>query len=166
MSEFMTIDEAMQLADHASPAPHQSSIALKVLRAEVQRLDGLLNHPELINFARGIVLEGAHQIARWGTVHDRAKEPQDWYWLVGYLAGKALRAHIGGDTEKALHHTISTASALGNWHAHIRLGTGRMQPGSSDLQAFLEETFSAAALNGFAAADDLSAVDVICREDV
>jgi hypothetical protein len=153
----MSIEEAMQLADYASPLPHVAGRALKTLRAEVQRLDGLLNHPELHSFARGVVLEGAHQIARWGTVHDRAKDPQDWYWLVGYLAGKALRAHADGDTEKALHHTISTAAALGNWHAHIRLGVGPMQPGSSDLQVFLEETFGPAALEGITATESQSA---------
>jgi hypothetical protein len=83
----------------------------------------------------------AHQVERWGTVHDRAKAPADWFWLVGYLGGKALHANAAGDREKALHHTISTAAVLANWWAHIKLGGGTMTPGSSDLQQFLEATF-------------------------
>jgi hypothetical protein len=97
------------------------------------------------HFVDGTRQEVAHQIQRWGTVHDRAKEPQDWFWLVGYLAGKALKAHIDGDVNKALHHTISSAAVLANWHAQIKLGhAGRFTPGSSDLQKMLEETFGAA----------------------
>jgi hypothetical protein len=111
--------------------------------AECDRLTVLLNTPETADFLKGTRIEVAHQIERWGTVHDRAKEPADWFWLVGYLAGKALAAHINGDGKKALHHTISTAAVLANWHTHIKLCGGQMTPGSSDLQAFLTETFGA-----------------------
>lgn len=112
-------------------------------RAELGRLRALVNSPETRNFLSGVRNEVAHQVERWGTVHDRAKEPADWFWLVGYLGGKALSAHIKGDTEKAMHHCISTSAALANWHAHIMHGAGLMQPGSSDLQQFLRETFGA-----------------------
>src|SRR6185295_1361042 len=94
-------------------------------------------------FLEGTRIEVAHQVERWGTVHDRAKEPADWFWLVGYLAGKALRAHLMDDREKALHHCISTAAVLANWHTHIILGASAMTPGSSDLQKFLCDTFGA-----------------------
>jgi hypothetical protein len=97
-----------------------------------------------MDFLDGTRAEVAHQIQRWGTVGDRAKEPQDWFWLVGYLAGKALAAHVNGDINKALHHTISSAAVLANWHTHIKLGEGAMTPGSSDLQRMLEETFGSA----------------------
>lgn len=123
---------------HLTAAEHA---ALLAAREERDRLFALLNTPETALFLEGTRLEVAHQVERWGTVHDRAKEPADWFWLVGYLAGKALRAHVDGDTEKAKHHTISTAAALANWHAHITLGAGRMTPGASDLQRFLVETF-------------------------
>ena len=53
----------------------------------------------------------------------------DWFWLVGYLAQKAAFADIGGDREKALHHTISTAAALANWHAALLGADTSMQPG-------------------------------------
>jgi len=113
------------------------------LRAERDRLHALINTPETASFLEGTRIEVAHQVEKWGTVHDRAKEPADWFWLVGYLAGKALRAHLYGDREKALHHCISTAAVLANWHTHIAVGASAMTPGSSDLQEFLRKTFGA-----------------------
>jgi len=117
------------------------------LEMEAMEAFDLLNHPEVMDFLDGTRLEVAHQIQRWGTVHDRAKEPQDWFWLVGYLAGKALRAHGDGDVNKALHHTISSAAVLANWHTQIKLGqAGRFTPGASDLQKMIEETFGSSEL--------------------
>lgn len=98
------------------------------VRAERDALAGRLNTPELVDFAAGTVSEAAHQRARWGSAHDAGKTPADWFWLVGYLAGKALHAQTAGNTDKALHHTISTAAALANWHGAI-LGTHGMRPG-------------------------------------
>lgn len=86
---------------------------------ELDRVRSLLNTPELHDFAKAVTLEAAHQRERWPIDHDEQKEPQDWFWVVGYLAGKALRSHIDGDREKALHHTITTAALLANWHARI-----------------------------------------------
>jgi hypothetical protein len=111
------------------------------LEVEAMEAFDLLNNPIVLDFLDGARAEVAHQIQRWGTVGDRAKEPQDWFWLVGYLAGKALASHVRGDTNKALHHTISSAAVLANWHTHIKVGAGLMTPGSSDLQRALEETF-------------------------
>jgi hypothetical protein len=99
---------------------------------KVAELEAKLNSPELHDFAQGAVLEAAHQRERWGSEHDAGKEPQDWFWVVGYLAGKALAAHIGGNTEKALHHTISTAAVLNNWHAAISGASTVMRPGISE----------------------------------
>lgn len=121
-------------------ADHDALIAKAV---ECDRLTALLNTPETLDFLKGTRTEVAHQVERWGTVHDRAKQPQDWFWLVGYLAGKALAAHKDGDDEKARHHCISTAAVLANWHTHVLRGGGAMSPGSSDLQAFLVATFGA-----------------------
>jgi hypothetical protein len=94
-------------------APENASHTIATLR-------GQLNTPEIEDFARGVVLEAAHQRQRWGSAHDRSKSAENWFWLVGYLAGKALRACIDGNREKALHHTISTAACLANWHQAIR----------------------------------------------
>lgn len=114
------------------------------LVTECQRLHDLINQPHTEHFLEATRAEIAHQVERWGTVHDRAKEPQDWYWLLAYLAGKLMRAQIDGDTEKALHHTISSAAVLGNWWAHIVGADRSFTPGSSDLQRFLLDTFGSA----------------------
>lgn len=99
---------------------------------EVIRLRNLLNTPETEDFDKAIPLEATHQIERWGAAQDAGKMPADWFWLVGYLAGKALAAHIAGNTEKAKHHCISTAAALRNWHAHVRSGESLMRPGLAE----------------------------------
>jgi hypothetical protein len=102
------------------------------LQSEINRLTALLNTPELEDFDKAIVLEAAHQVERWGTAHDAGKTHPDWFWLIGYLAGKALAAAIAGNIDKAKHHCISTAAALRNWHAHLRTGQTAMRPGIED----------------------------------
>jgi len=67
------------------------------LRSELTRTQDLLNTPQLHDFSKAVVIEAAHQRQRWGGEHDAGKTPQDWFWLVGYLAGKALQsatAHV------------------------------------------------------------------------
>jgi len=96
---------------------------------EAERLSAMLNTPELHDFAKAVVLEAAHQRERWGSDHDAGKAPADWFWLVGYLAGKALAAHLAGNADKALHHTVSAAAALANWHAAIDGSHTQMRPG-------------------------------------
>lgn len=100
--------------------------ALKVARAE---LATILNEPEVEDFAKGAVLEAAHQRERWAADHDSSKSPFDWFWLVGYLAQKAATAAVAGDPAKAKHHTISTAAALANWHLSLTGSDTRMRPG-------------------------------------
>jgi len=63
---------------------------LKKLRARVAELEALVNTPEIINFAKAVQLEAAHQRKRWGSEHDAGKTDADWFWLIGYLGGKAL----------------------------------------------------------------------------
>lgn len=108
---------------------------------EEERLKAMINAPETDAFLRGTHIEAVHQVERWGTAHDRAKRDADWFWLVGYLAGKALHAANSGDVEKAKHHTISTAAALYNWHCAITGADVRMCPGRSDLAELVEQQF-------------------------
>lgn len=89
----------------------------------------VVNTPETADFMAGVPLEAAHQRDRWGVDHDAGKAPLDWFWLIGYLAQKAADAAMRGDSEKARHHTISTAAALGNWHAALTGADTRMRPG-------------------------------------
>lgn len=147
--------EALRLADwleaHLYLAPSTFDDAAKELR----RLHALVNTPELIDFSKAVQLEAAHQRERWGSDHDGGKSPEDWYWLIGYLAGRALGHHkeaerlqaqlqagyqvslvdgtmitnsIAYHREKAVHHTITAAAACANWHAAV-VGKIDMRPG-------------------------------------
>ena len=107
-------------------------------RAEVARLTTLLNTPELVDFAAAVQRESAHQRERWGAAHDSEKAPADWFWLIGYLAGKALQSQIVGNTDKALHHIITTAGACGNWHAAMLEAINKQSGRATDD---LEQTF-------------------------
>lgn len=100
--------------------------------ATVTKLTALLNTPELHDFSKAVVLEAGHQRERWGAAHDAGKNPEDWFWLIGYLAGKALAALKSGNREKALHHTISTAAVLANWHAAVTGQHTTMRPGIAE----------------------------------
>lgn len=108
-----------------------NELALAVT-AERWRLQSLINTPHTDDWFTAVRIEAAHQIERWGAEHDVGKSASDWFWLVGYLAGKALHAAIGNDAEKAKHHTISTGAALLNWHRAISGISNRMRPGIGD----------------------------------
>jgi hypothetical protein len=115
---------------HIAQAALAESLQAEVeLRAEVYEQRALLNTPELHNFSAAVALEAAHQRSRWGSDNDAGKKSEDWFWLLGYLGGKALRAAMTGDRDKALHHTISSAAALANWHASLLGANTDMRPG-------------------------------------
>lgn len=94
---------------------------------ECERLKALINTPEVFDFVKAVQLEAAHQRKRWGSDHDAGKSDADWFWLIGYLAGKALH-NPGVDAEKQLHRIITIAAAAANWHAAKR-GQTNMRPG-------------------------------------
>ena len=89
------------------------------LEATLAKSSEAWDGPETDNFIEGLRKEATHQIARWGAGHDDRKEPEDFFWVVGHLAGKALAAFRTGDIEKARHHAISTSAVLLNWHGRI-----------------------------------------------
>jgi hypothetical protein len=97
---------------------------------EIERLDALINNPHTADFLEAVRTEAAHQRERWGSDHDAGKGDADWFWLIGYLAGKTL-----SKPEKQLHHIITTAAACLNWHA-ARAGVDtRMRPGIEPPEA-------------------------------
>ena len=98
------------------------------LEAENARILALINTPELEDFAKGVMLEAVHQQERWGSDHDSGKTPGDWFWLIGYLAQKAMYAAIADDRDAMLHHAITTGAALANWHLQM-IGACKMRPG-------------------------------------
>lgn len=85
--------------------------------------------PETDDWLQGVRKEAAHQTARWGVEGEDGKDWTDFFWLVGYLTGKALRSSLEGDQEKARHHTISTGAVLLNWHACLVGIAHRFRPG-------------------------------------
>ncbi len=99
------------------------------VRRDLEALQALIGRPHIGAWVDEVIAEAAHQRRRWGSEHDEGKEPQDWFWLIGFLAGKCLRAHLDGDTEKARHHTVSTAAALAHWAAGIDGIETVMRPG-------------------------------------
>lgn len=112
--------------------------ALALAVAELERLDAMLNTPHRAEFLEAVHREAMHQRERWGTEHDAGKTDADWFWLVGYLAGKALHegkradeAAANGEAimTKQVHHIITTAAALLNWHAAKTGADTRMRPG-------------------------------------
>ncbi len=104
--------------------------AVLAQKAEIDRLNALINTPITNDWFEGVRLEAAHQQERWGADHDAGKKPVDWFWLLGYLGGKCLASAIAGDMEKAKHHTISSGAALLNWWRSLSADpAARMRPG-------------------------------------
>lgn len=91
------------------------------LETENKRLDALINNPHTIDFLTAVRLEAAHQRERWPPGHDAGKTAADWFWLIGYVAGKAIRPDA--TPEKRLHHIITTAAVCLNWHMHLKGGS-------------------------------------------
>jgi hypothetical protein len=99
------------------------------LRSELERLRGLVARPYVGAWTDEVIIEAAHQRERWGAEHDHGKQPEDWFWVIGYLAGKALASHKAGDLEKARHHTVSTATVLAHWAAAVAGNENVFRPG-------------------------------------
>ena len=99
---------------------------LRAAEGERDRLDALINSPHVDNFMDNVRTEAAHQRERWGVDHDAGKADADWFWLIGYVAGKAMRPTTG---HKRLHHIITTAAVCLNWHAHAVGEHTEMRPG-------------------------------------
>lgn len=123
---------------------HKETPKERVMAEEIVKLRKQLNTPEVLDFAKAVQLEAAHQRQRWGSAHDGGKTDADWFWLIGYLAGKALHnpyRHTTGDEiviappeyrdvmwKKQLHRIVTVAAAAANWHMAV-LGKTDMRPG-------------------------------------
>lgn len=118
-------------ADGIATRDAAPSDALAQALAEIERLNAIINTPHADDFMRSVSIEAEHQRQRWGAEGDAGKTPADWFWLVGYLAGKALHSHAGGNVEKGEHHIITTAAACANWHRAL-FGKTDMRPGHEE----------------------------------
>ncbi len=94
--------------------------SVRALAAETRRLNRLIWNPHTDKFLEAVRIEAAHQRARWGDDHDKMKEDQDWFWALGWLSGKAVRFE---SQEKRLHHIITSAALLLNWHRFAKDAT-------------------------------------------
>ena len=125
--------DALDAALHDPYCPHgKALVQLYAERVEVARLNTLINNPHTNDFLEAVRTEAAHQRERWGADHDAGKDNSDWFWLLGYLGGKALQsANLAGHVqhEKSLHHIITTAAACLNWHAARTGASTVMRPG-------------------------------------
>lgn len=117
-------------ADANIPGVSTESDELHRLRNEVARLRAILTTPGTEDFMRDVEIEAAHQIDRWGADHDSGKSDVDWFWLIGYLAGKAVHDVRG----KKAHHIIATAAVLLNWHRAVIGDSNHMRPGIAPPQ--------------------------------
>lgn len=106
----------------------EAAAHLLAQQEQIAGLEAKLSTPEVHDFLAGVAQESAHQRERWGSEHDTGKAPEDWFWLLGWLAGKAVHAAHNGDVDKAKHHCISSAAVLANWHMAL-LGKSDMRPG-------------------------------------
>ena len=125
---FLEVPESIQVLPPGFKFRPFVTEQVSVLKEEVARLTALINTPEIIDFVKAVQIEAVHQRERWGTEQDEGKTAADWFWLLGYLAGKALHSDKVGDQKKLLHHIITTAAACANWHAQI-IGKCDMRPG-------------------------------------
>jgi hypothetical protein len=102
--------------------------AIAVRDREIEKLKAIVNAPDPSDFLKATETEMRYQRVRWGAEGDAGKTDADWFWLIGYLAGKALH-NPGNNHEKRLHRITTIAAAAGNWHA-AELGATNMRPGS------------------------------------
>ncbi|MFY0993518.1 MULTISPECIES: hypothetical protein [Pseudomonas] len=120
----------LKLIDDQSDECEHGQVA--ELQAEIEQLKKLLDTPHTADWFEGVKLEAGHQVKRWGSDQDAGKAPADWFWLIGYLAQKAMIAHMSGDQDKARHHTISTGAAMLNWFRQVVGDSSAMRPGLAE----------------------------------
>jgi len=94
------------------------------LREELEGLKKILGSPEINEFWEGVRREAAYQRDHWGEKHDLEKSDADFYWTLGWLAGKAVNdPHDEEDTrtplERKLHRIMTAAALASNWHAVV-----------------------------------------------
>lgn len=81
--------------------------------------DRSIDKPETGDFLRGALVEAAYQRQQWRDT-DPVKDDADWFWTLGYVAGKALRPDTS--TEKKLHRIEAAAAILAHWHQAVKDG--------------------------------------------
>lgn len=113
VAALAVLDAALKDAPDPSPLLTDGEI-----RADER--DRILNHPEIGDFARGVVIEAQHARLRW---NDKLKRDFDWSAVASYLLAKALLnppQNDGTAGERArLHRIVALAALCANWHAAV-----------------------------------------------
>jgi hypothetical protein len=121
-------DQRLQELQFRAEALGTGSIVLETAELdlmidEILRLRGLINSPQTGDFLESVRFEAAHQVLRWGAAHDARKTDAAWFWLIGYLGGKALHnppKDGAGPLELKLHRIVTIAAAACNWFAAVK----------------------------------------------
>ncbi|MFM0432372.1 hypothetical protein PQQ75_25400 [Paraburkholderia aspalathi] len=96
-----------------------ASAYAKQLESRVAELNAIINSPESDEFLKGVSIEAEYQRQLHGVdVTEGRFDWHQWFWVTGYLLGKALAACKSGEGngEKAKHHLVTTAALIHNWH--------------------------------------------------
>lgn len=89
------------------------------LKKQIEKLNLLINNPELNNFIEAIKIESAHQTERWGREHEENSPPHHYVLVANKLLGKIATSIFDSDSDKFKHHCITLASMLHNCHRQI-----------------------------------------------
>ena len=87
------------------------------LKAEVSRLNTLINSPEINDFIEGVKIEAAHQTEKWGKQEDHP--PHHYILIFTKLLGKLSVCIWDRDVDKFKHHLITLSAAAHNIHRQI-----------------------------------------------
>lgn len=81
--------------------------------------DALVNNPEIEDFVKGVQLEAAHQLERWGIENEEANPPHHFVLVMAKLLGKLSTDIFDRDHEKFKHHCIAIAAEMHNIHRQV-----------------------------------------------
>lgn len=135
------LDEAYKKIEELEELNQRYVEQFEPMREEITRLRIAINTPETEDFLKGMPLEAAHQIERWGSDHDRNKSTFDWVFLIGHLTTRAAGYYDISEMDekflkKAKHHCITAAAALLNWHRYMSDEQKNFLPGINPKRYF------------------------------
>jgi hypothetical protein len=105
----------------ATGALEQVTAERDAARVALAALEARLSSPQTVDFIAAVRLEAAYA----ARPNDRHKSAADWFWMIGWLAGKAVHNPAKPGTparEIRLHRIITVAAAALNWHAAVIAG--------------------------------------------
>lgn len=113
-------DDAHDGKGDSRPLLERCGMCAEIYKAHQAGVSEALNTAETQHFMKGLAIEIAHQREVWKAT-DPHRSDADWYWLIGWLGGKALTdPHEEGDArtplEQKLHRIITVAAAAAHWY--------------------------------------------------